>query len=182
MAALARLLFAPLRSRIGRRAVLVAVVLGALWWWQGERIRRWFGPPRLPEGHVSIEFVPEHVPAPDAQFEARYGGLSAERLRAHLVALEERYDRERRAALDRRRRAGDVIERPYAAGSATAVPPQVPADAIFEVVYDPVESVRTPVAWTIWLPREGHADLYALRDELRALRALRARVEAIEAR
>lgn len=171
MLGLVRLLVLPLRSPAGRRAVVGVVALAALWWWQGERILRWLGPPRLPEGRVSIDVAPEDPPPATAELEARYGSLTPEQLAAHLADAEARYERDRRAALDRRRRAGDVLERPYAAGSATAVPPEVPPDAIFEVVYDPPESARTPVAWTVWLPREGHEPLYALRDELAHLRA-----------
>ncbi len=171
MLTLLRVLLLPLRHPVGRRVLVAAFALAALWWWQGDQIARWFGPPRPPEGRVQIELSgalsPDALVVLELRFGDRYGDLGDDRLRAHRAALSDRYHRERRAALDARRAAGLVLERPYASGGPTAVPPEVPLDAIAEVALDPVESKSSPVAWTIWLPREQHLELYDLRAELR---------------
>lgn len=170
MFTLLRALLWPLRSPVGRRLSGALVAIAALFWWQGDRIARWLGPPRPPEGRVGVELVPEwggeRAQELEQRFEARYGQLDGAALEAHRAALAERYERDVRAALDSTRARGEGIERSYAAGAPTALPPEVPVDAIIEVVLDPEESARTPVAVTYWLPRAHHPDLYELRDEL----------------
>lgn len=165
-----KLLLWPLRGRLRRRATLMLVVAGVGWW----RFHDWNRPP---EGTVDV--VVEQLGADDLPlnleeppFAPEFFALEPAARLDYAREYRAFWEEQEQAAFDRARERGNYIEVPRGLGGATALPPEVPLDALTRTVIDPSQArYDPPVAWVLVLTPEGEPELFEQRKHLNWLLA-----------
>jgi hypothetical protein len=165
-----KLLLWPLRGRLRRRATLLLVVAGVGWW----RFHDWNRPP---EGTVDVyleQLGPDDQPLAfeEPPFAPEFFALEPAARQDYAREYRAFWEGQVEAAFQGARERGNYIEVPRGLGGATALPPEVPLDALTRTIIDPSQArYDPPVAWVLVLTPEAEPELFEQREHLNWLLA-----------